>query len=268
MAVLVMATVPILLIYPFLQKYFTKGSSPEPSSSRPSASNRGSHDMSTKRHSQPLTRRRALGLGAAAVTSIALSGCGDGVKPAAKVGHKPAKPPAYQPPGHAEDAITSTNTLVPNAFTSYPRPPFTSVSSTPAKGDSVTACLLDWGPPPPARDKNPWAQELDKRLGTRRAPTVIPAASYDTKVAAILASGDIPDVMWVQPDSQQPVAQAAQQGAFTNLSDILGGDGIKDYVAAASWHSTRRSAGTPAVRPPPHRRRRSASARATTRPWR
>src|SRR5262249_48585290 len=144
------------------------------------------------------------------------------------------KLPAFKAAGHSEDAITSTNKFVPNAFESYPRPPFTSVASTPAHGGSVSACLLDWGPPPPGKAKNPWAQELDKRLGTKWDPTVIPAASYDTKVAAILASGDIPDVMWVQPDFQQPVAQAVQQGAFVDLSEVLAGDGVKKYPNIAT----------------------------------
>ncbi|GAA2760197.1 extracellular solute-binding protein [Actinopolymorpha rutila] len=192
--------------------------------------------MTMNWHDRPMSRRGVLSLGAAAVTSLALAGCGDGAKSGSGAGgkHGALKLPAYKPAGHAEGAITSDNTFVPNAFESYPRPPFTSVPKTPAHGGQVTACVLDWGPPPPGKAKNVWAQQLDKRLGTTWNPTVIPAASYDTKVAAILASGEIPDVMWVQPDYQQPVAQAVQQGAFVDLSEILAGDGIKDYPNLAT----------------------------------
>jgi 3-hydroxyacyl-CoA dehydrogenase len=57
--------------------------------------------------------------------------------------------------------------------------------------------------------------------------TTIPYAEYEAKFATLLAGGDLPEV--VQLMNLAACAKACRQGAFADLSDVLGGDGILEY---------------------------------------
>ncbi len=78
--------------------------------------------------------------------------------------------------------------------------------------------------PPPPREQYDWWLELEKRIGVARLDfDLVPQNSYDEKLSVVLASGDLPDLLWV-PDWRPVAAQAAAQGAFMPWDEVLGKD--------------------------------------------
>lgn len=179
-----------------------------------------------------LDRRDFLKAGAGAAATLALAGCGSaaqsgGVGPVVRT-------PTYVAPRAAAGAIKSDlgdNPILPVAFETYPKDTYTSVPQPPANGGTVTSMQLTYGT---LSSNNPFIQELSKRLGTQYKPTLISDSIYHQKVATQLASGDLPDIMWIQPDQTAPEAQAVVQGAFTDLGDALAGNAVKAYPNLAS----------------------------------
>lgn len=126
---------------------------------------------------------------------------------------------------------------VPDAFTTTPTP-FKSVASVPGSGDKVRMLTLSYSPPPTEKKDNTYWQELDKRLGVEWDATLVPVSSYGEKTAAIIASGDIPELFYLLITSSAPViAQSLSQGAFTDLTPYLTEDAIKDYPNLARYPS-------------------------------
>lgn len=133
---------------------------------------------------------------------------------------------------------------VPDAYTKLP-PQFKSVNAVPGKGSKVTAFLIGYNPPVPGRGSNKYWQELEKRLGVTFEPTVTPAASYVEKLAAIVASGDIPDLTFLQLEYAPDQNRLMLQGAYTDLTPYLTGDALKNYpnlarFPAALWKNVAR----------------------------
>ncbi|MGI8548998.1 MAG: hypothetical protein ACR2M1_17030, partial [Gemmatimonadaceae bacterium] len=137
----------------------------------------------------------------------------------------------------AGGVLKSTVEGVPNAFTMTPKP-FQSVATVPGSGDKVRMLTISYSPPPTAKDQNSYWQELEKRLGVEWDPTLVPVASYGEKAAAIIASGDIPELFYLLVSSSAPViAQSISQGAFTDLAPYLSGDAIKEFPNLALYPS-------------------------------
>jgi len=124
--------------------------------------------------------------------------------------------------------LTSPAPGVPDAYVSAPSP-FTSVAAVPGKGSKVSAFLIAYLPPPTTRSENKYWQELEKRLGITLDMTLAPAANYPDKVAAITASGDLPDLMFLDLERVPDQNKTIQQGAYTDLTSYLSGDGLKEY---------------------------------------
>ncbi len=128
---------------------------------------------------------------------------------------------------------------VPDAYTKLP-PVFKSVHRTPGAGGTVTTFQIAYNPPVPLDSSNAYFQELQKRLGVTLKPTLAPADSYDTKSAVLLASGSLPDLMFLSPNAAE--LKAIQQGAFADLTPYLSGSALHDYpnlarFPSAVWHN-------------------------------
>ncbi len=128
----------------------------------------------------------------------------------------------------ADGKLPSPAPGVPDAYVKSP-PAYQSVSAVPGKGSRVTAFLIAYLPPPPPRAENKYQQELEKRLGITLDMTLVPAANYPEKVAAITASGDLPDLMFLDLDRVPDQNKTIQQGAYTDLTAFLSGDGLKEF---------------------------------------
>lgn len=110
---------------------------------------------------------------------------------------------------------------------------FTSVDRKPGSGGTVTTFQLTWGDPPKKLEDNPYWQELNERLGVSFEPTFAPAATYDQTFATMLASGEIPDLVFLN-DQSAPQLQAIRDGAFADLSEVLAGDNILQWPNLAA----------------------------------
>lgn len=117
---------------------------------------------------------------------------------------------------------------VPDAYTTFPSP-FKSVAAIPGKGTKVTALIVAYNPPPPSRDQNKWWQELEKRLGITYEPIIQPADGYPEKLATLTASGSLPDLTFLYFEQVPDQYKVIQQGAYTDLTAELSGDGLKQY---------------------------------------
>ncbi len=96
-----------------------------------------------------------------------------------------------------------------------------------------------FGATPPA-DNNPVKQKIEEATNTKLNIQWVSANNYKDKFNVTLASGDIPDLIFV-PDPFDPVfRQAAQQGAFWDVSPY-----INDYpymteqLAPIAWELTK-----------------------------
>ncbi|MGI8406359.1 MAG: hypothetical protein ACR2OE_16640 [Thermomicrobiales bacterium] len=171
---------------------------------------------------RPLSRRTAVRAGLAAGTVAASS-----LLLPRSLFAQAATPEAS--PASSSGVLKSTVEGVPDAFTRTPTP-FKSVASIPGSGDKVRMLTISYSPPPTEKKNNTYWQEIEKRLGAEWDPTLVPVASYGEKTAAIIASGDMPELFYLLVTSTAPIiAKSISQGAFTDLTPYLTGDAIKDY---------------------------------------
>lgn len=118
------------------------------------------------------------------------------------------------------------------AFYKVPNAPASAFAKPPLKGGSITAMANIFTPPPPSADANPYWQALNKSLGARLDLNMVPDADYQTKVTAVLAGNDLPDVMNLP--LYLPRLGQILPALFADLSPYLGGDHSKDYPYLAN----------------------------------
>jgi putative aldouronate transport system substrate-binding protein len=197
--------------------------------------------MSTAQFSRRRLLSLGIGLGAGIATAGTLAACSDSATPAGSGGGQ-LKLPTYVPPQNLPGAHVSQVAGVGPAFDAYPNPAAKSVAATPiTSGKPVTTFQILFPAPPPPLAKNVYWQQLNSRLGAEIKPTLAPYQSYAEKLQTTIASGNMPDIMFVEPgQGAQAVLRTFKEGAFTDLSDVLAGDAVKAYpnlaqVPAYAW---------------------------------
>lgn len=124
---------------------------------------------------------------------------------------------------------------VPDAFTKLPSP-FKSVAAMPGRGGKVTTFMITYVPPPTPHDSNAYWKELEKRLGVASWDvTLAPATDYPQKFATMIASGNLPDLIWYSPLNYPDQYKTMLQGAFADLTPYLTGDALKEYPNLAKF---------------------------------
>lgn len=183
----------------------------------------------------------ALGVGSLAAGG-ALTGCsGDS---ATRESGTDFAMPTFQPSPELEiePFHTSDTPGMQNVYTDPVNSWFPSVERQPGSGGTVTSFQLTWGDPPKKLEENEYWQELNDRLGVSFEPTFVPQPVFDDKFATMLASGEVPDLVFVNDQSAVNL-QAIRDGAFADLSDVLAGDNILQWpnLAAREEHIWRAS---------------------------
>ena len=149
------------------------------------------------------------------------------------VGTPAAGTPVAGPGG--SQIIPSPIEGVPDVYLTAPEP-FISYDGVPGRGGTVSAFLIGYNPPPPARDQNQFWQELERRLGVTWEIDITPQPNYGEKSAAYFAGGDLPDLFYLNPEqnaSQQ--YQAMAQGAFLDLTPYVTGDSLQQFKNLATF---------------------------------
>jgi putative aldouronate transport system substrate-binding protein len=104
-------------------------------------------------------------------------------------------------------------------------------------GDTVSFSYLrpTWGPATFTKD-GPYQQQLQELGNVEIDVQIIPVIDFDTKINTVLASGDLPDVIWGGGPSQQIWKDAQDQGAFAPINQYLEQfPAVKGAVPQAFW---------------------------------
>jgi putative aldouronate transport system substrate-binding protein len=132
-----------------------------------------------------------------------------------------------------EGVLKSPAPGVPDAFLKPP-PVFKATQTVPGKGSLVKMFLATNAVPPTPKGENKFWQELEKRLGVTWEATLVPTGSYAEKLAVLAASGELPDLTYVDIGAAPEQARLIQQGAYTDLTPYLTGDAIKEFPNLAA----------------------------------
>ena len=94
------------------------------------------------------------------------------------------------------------------------------------------------GPPLPPVDQNPPWQEINKQVGGNIKLVLASVADYMTKVQTTIASGELPDAMYLSGPGGTPpnIENLAEflKARCADLTPYLSGDAIKDYPNLAN----------------------------------
>ncbi len=141
--------------------------------------------------------------------------------------------PTYVPPNWPTPDVPG-GTITPAGFTSYPQKLIRSVANPPGKGTQVTITTQTLAALPTPMDSNPVWQELNKRTGVTLNLNITPFADYGAKIPTILASGDMPDMLFLPNGQQVAGFPAFLDAKCADLTPFLSGDAVKDYPNLAA----------------------------------
>jgi putative aldouronate transport system substrate-binding protein len=99
----------------------------------------------------------------------------------------------------------------------------------------VTGIVVSFGTPIPAREENQYWQYLEGLLNVTFDLQAVPASAYPERIATIAASGEFPDLTWVEGTLVPELGQLVEQGAFADLTDYLSGDALAEYPNLARF---------------------------------
>lgn len=109
---------------------------------------------------------------------------------------------------------------------------------------SFTYLRPTWGPATYTKD-GPYEQELERLANVSVDVQIIPVIDYNTKINTILASGDLPDVLWAPGPSSGVWAEAQDEGAFLPIDDQLEKHpAVRAAVPQSLWDRLKNADGT------------------------
>lgn len=184
------------------------------------------------------SRRGVLGAAGslAALATTTLAGCGPSAGTGTGSGAEKSaglKLPTYKEfTGVTPDLPGSAQGLQP-AFLKFPESFSPSTTAKPLNG-RVTGLTETFDVPSPAMGQNPYWQRLNAKLGGELDLIIGTDPGYPEKFATILASNDLPDMMWVPPNQGLPNVGQMLEAKFTDLTAHLSGDAVLEYPNLAA----------------------------------
>jgi putative aldouronate transport system substrate-binding protein len=152
-----------------------------------------SHDLSRR------TVMRATGAAAvAAAAAPALAACSTAKSTGAAQsngGKKLAEWPAYTPVKDVQPDLPGTSSGVQDTYLRYPSNLVQSVATKPGDGSKVRALIITFGTQPKGPDQNKLWKAINDATGVDMELTMVADMDWQVKVAATLASGDLPDII-------------------------------------------------------------------------
>ncbi|MCQ4212082.1 hypothetical protein [Streptomyces longispororuber] len=183
----------------------------------------------SRRHFLGLSTAVAAGAGSSLLTACGSSTAGKGEAASAKV-----KLPSYVP------FAKVTPDLPPNAkglsagFLSYPKELVQSVAKVPGDGSKVSVLTEIWVQPPLPKGSNSFWKQVSSKLGVDLSAILGTDPGYEEKFPAIVAGGDLPDLMWIPPNQGlQHIAQLLE-AKMADITEYVAGDAVKDYPNLAN----------------------------------
>lgn len=182
------------------------------------------------------SRRGFLGLAGLAVTAAGLSACGGGG--AASTGGAAAsasvKLPTYKEFTGLTPDLAGNAKGLQGAYFKLPTP-VQSVKGMPLKG-KVSGLTETFETMSPAMKDNPFWQRLNAKLGGELELQIAEdiGDGYPAKFATVLASNDLPDMMWVPPNQGIPNIGPMLEAKFQDLTKYLSGDAVLEYPNLAA----------------------------------
>ncbi|MET0423328.1 MAG: extracellular solute-binding protein, partial [Actinoplanes sp.] len=180
----------------------------------------------------------------------ALVACGDGAAKTdvANAGKTLAPWPTHLDFAGPKPDMPAIDKGVQNLFTTYPTQLTQSVKETPGDGTDVTAIIITYEPPPADLSGSPRWQAINKALGINLKVTVVPDAEFATKMATIMASNDLPDIIMLGAGYVLPREADFVASKCADLSDLISGDNIKAYpnlanIPTYAWQAVGRIGG-------------------------
>jgi putative aldouronate transport system substrate-binding protein len=195
------------------------------------------------------SRRKLLaGAGGAAVLlgTGGLSACSNGPKAETNTAgaNSSVKLPTYVPYTGLKPDLPGTEQGVDPAFRNFPSDNPKSVTEKPGNGGSISGMANIYYAVPPGPDRNSYWAGLNERLGLDLQLQMVSNADYTQKFATTIAGNDLPDMLQFPNGSPSPVANMPQllDKRFTNLTEFLSGDAIKEYpnlanIPTRTWKS-------------------------------
>lgn len=197
------------------------------------------------RLSTPLSRRGFLSLTGLAAMTVTLASCSGGGGGGGRPNPREAKAlalPTYVAPREVPGGIVSAVEGMPTIYTQPIQEYYDSVTAAPLSGGKVTTFQVLWGAPPQSAPANEYWAGLNERLGGTFEPTLVAFDTYNEKMATTIASGNVPDLLFVQ-DTNAVAAKAINDGVFADLSEALAGDEVLRWpnlanVGSNAWKAS------------------------------
>jgi putative aldouronate transport system substrate-binding protein len=193
---------------------------------------------------QKLSRRSFIRLSGASLLAVTplLAACGTSPTPGAKPTSSAAatKMPAYLPLTIAPPDLPGDDKVEPGYF-AFPKKLTKTVTETPIKSGGEVS-VMTWnvtGPIAPLESNTAW-QEINRQVGAKiNIVNNVSNSDYRTKLATVVAGGEIPDTMYIPatPGGQSaPFAQFPDflERSAADLTPYLSGDAVKEFPNLAA----------------------------------
>ncbi|PMC74887.1 sugar ABC transporter substrate-binding protein [Brachybacterium sp. UMB0905] len=189
-----------------------------------------------------IRRRDLFALTGAAAVATGAAACGGGTtQEGGAEASATLELPTYQPIEGLTPDLPGNEEGLHNVFLKAPEELLQTTDAKPITSGEITALTQTFATPPtPMADNGMW-QRLNEALGgTLNLDIAID--SYPEKFATILASGDLPDLMWVPPNQGIPNIGPMLEAQFTDLTGYLSGDAVLEYpnlaaLTPGSWRT-------------------------------
>lgn len=183
------------------------------------------------------SRRGFLGLAGLAVTTAGLAACSGGGGSSSSGGaaaSSAVKLPTYKEFTGLTADLAGNEKGLQTAFFKLPQS-VQSVKGAPLKG-RVTGLTETFDTMSPAMKDNPFWQRLNAKLGGELELQIAEdiGDGYPAKFATVLASNDLPDMMWVPPNQGIPNIGSMLEAKFQDLTPYLSGDAVLEYSNLAA----------------------------------
>lgn len=189
-----------------------------------------------------VARRQLLTVAGAATVAVGAAACGGG---SAQSGGSEKSAditlPTYKPLEGLTPDLEGNEEGLHSVYLKAPEKLISTTDEKPITSGTISGLTQTFDTPPPPMGSNPFWKRLNQALGgTLKLDVVID--SYPEKFATILASGDLPDLMWVPPNQGIPNIGPMLESQFTDLTEYLSGDAVLEYpnlaaLTPGSWRT-------------------------------